>query len=375
MRIRTFLIVSFVVVISGNVFAAKGTSKKKSDSLYFPPRGSNWERIEASEAGWDPTKLEEVLKFVGEQRSSGIVILYKGRILAERYWDIKPKPTLLTDRRNRYFYMVHGKDSAGHVIEDVASVQKSVVAMLTGIAQHKGFLKISDPVHKYLGEGWSKASPEAEANITIRHLLTMSSGLTDKLEYEAPAGRRWRYNTAAYSRTLRVVSAAAKMEPNKLTRKWLTGPIGMKDSRWVTRPFSQGREDASNTVGFATTVRNLARFGLLIMAEGTWDGKSVIKEQDYLRAALKPSQEMNPSYGYLWWLNGQKSALRGNGLRRIEGPLMPGSPKDMVAGLGALGRKVYVVPSQQLVITRLGNSPNGPSFDAELWKRLMAAAP
>jgi len=93
MKIRTFLIVSFVVVISGNVFAAKGTSKKKSDSLYFPPRGSSWERIEASEAGWDPTKIEEVLKFVGEQRSSGIVILYSalpittGKSLSNLDWE------------------------------------------------------------------------------------------------------------------------------------------------------------------------------------------------------------------------------------------------------------------------------------------------
>lgn len=378
MRIRTVVIVVLGTVVVGQLFAAEDSSNGESSSLYFPPRQGRWERIEPLEAGWNAARLEDVLEFAGERKSSGIVVLYRGRILAERYWDLKPKATLLNKQPNRYYYMVHGKDSAGHVIEDVASVQKSVVSVLTGIAQHKGFLKIGDPVSKYLGEGWSKAPRDAEAKITLRHLLTMSSGLNNKLEYEAPAGAKWRYNTAAYSQTLRAVSEASQMEPNKLTRKWLTGRIGMDDSCWVERPWSKGREEAASTVGFATTARDLARFGLLILAEGVWDEQIVIEDRQYLRAALRPSQELNPSYGYLWWLNGQKSVLRGSGDRRIEGPLIQNSPKDLVAGLGALDRKVYVAPTQQLVVTRLGDAPNvsnQASFDAELWKRLMAAAP
>ena len=95
-----------------------------------------------------------------------------------------------------------------------------------------------------------------------------------------------------------------------------------------------------------------------------------------MRAALKPSQDMNRSYGYLWWLNGQKSAVRG--ARQVKGPLIPTAPDDLVAAMGALGRKLYVVPSLGLVVTRLGDSPNvrgQPPFDAEFWKRLMEAAP
>jgi hypothetical protein len=95
-----------------------------------------------------------------------------------------------------------------------------------------------------------------------------------------------------------------------------------------------------------------------------------------LKQALNSSQKINPAYGYLWWLNGKSAVVRGN--RRIAGPLNRQAPKDLVAALGALGRKCYVVPSLGIVVTRLGDAPNvsdGPSFDAEFWRLMMQAAP
>jgi CubicO group peptidase (beta-lactamase class C family) len=376
MRIHIAVIMVLEALAITESFGAQDSLEGESSPLYFPPRQGPWEQIEPSAVGWDSEKLEAALEFAGERKSSSVVVLYRGRILIERHWDLKPRAKLPNGQRNRYYYMVRGKSSKGHVIEDVASVQKSVVSVLAGITQHKGLLKLSDPLNKYLGAGWSKAAPDAEARITLRHLLTMTSGLDDGLEYEAPAGTRWRYNTSAYSHILRAISVAAQMEPDELTRKWLTGPIGMDDSRWVVRPWAKERR-AANTVGFATTARDLARFGLLILAEGIWNDQAVIQDRKYLRTALQPSQDMNPSYGYLWWLNGQPSVLRGSGERRIQGSLIPNAPTDLVAALGALGRKVYVVPTQELVVTRLGASPevaNQASFEVEFWKRLMAAA-
>src|SRR6185295_1059289 len=123
--------------------------------------------------------------------------------------------------------------------------------------------RIDDPVSLHLSKGWSKATLEQEAAITVRHLLTMTSGLKDDLTFEAAAGTRWRYNSAAYSRLVKVVASAAKKTPNELTREWLTGRIGMSDSRWIERPVGNS-EIAANPLGFATTARDLARFGLLI---------------------------------------------------------------------------------------------------------------
>lgn len=318
-----------------------------SDSLYFPPNQGEWECVSPASVGWNADTLNEALEIAGKNRSSGVVVLHRGRIMAERYWELGQ-------------YRFHaGKDGTGHAIEDVASAQKSVSSILVGIAQHKGLLAIQDPVQKYLGPGWSKASPEQEKTITIRHLLTMTSGLSNDLTYEAPPGTRWLYNTACYSHTLEVVAAAAKKTPNELTREWLTGRIGMVDSSWIERPGTVAR---LNPRGFATTARDLARFGVLILADGKWNGETVIADRDYLRAALSPSQNLNPNYGYLWWVNTRQSRF-------------PDTPADMVAALGAGDHDLFVVRSLGLVVTRLGDAAGGGWIQKTFLPRLMSAAP
>jgi CubicO group peptidase (beta-lactamase class C family) len=363
---KTLLIVS-TLHLTLTLFAAD-----EEASLYFPPAKGLWENINPVQIGWNPAKLKELMDYAGKNKSSGVVILYRGRILAEQYWPLDPKEKTAAGKPNPYFHMRLGKDAKGRAIEDVASAQKSVTAMLVGIAQHKGLLKITDPVHKHLGKGWSKAPATAEAKITIRHLITMSSGLNARLQYEAPAGTKWFYNTTAYSRSLTCVSKAAKMEANILTKKWLTGPLGMKDSRWAKRPWSERGGIVANKYGLATTARDLARFGILMLANGNWEKNNVIEDKAYLKAAISPSTKINPSYGYLWWLNGGPFVARGNGQKR-QGRLTPSAPKDMYAAQGKLGRRLYVLPTHQLVITRLGDQP-GNTFNTEFFKRLRLAS-
>jgi CubicO group peptidase (beta-lactamase class C family) len=144
----------------------------------------------------------------------------------------------------------------------------------------------------------------------------------------------------------------------------------MQDSRWAVRAWLPLRPDVNN-LGFTTTARDLARFGLLMLARGNWDGKNVLADKDFLRAATSPSQKLNPSYGYLWWLNGGPFLLRGAGTRKT-GRLLPAGPRDMFAAQGKLNRRLYVLPGQQLVITRLGDQPK-PRFDSEFFKRLRLA--
>jgi CubicO group peptidase (beta-lactamase class C family) len=351
--------------------AAPGSQTARPVPLYFPPAQGEWARVAPGDAGWDASRLAAALRLAGETRASGVVILHRGKILAEQYWN-PDEERQAGNKARTYGALVRGRDAAGRVIEDVASVQKSISAILTGIAQHQGLLRIGDSVQKHLGTGWSKATPAQEKAITVRHLLTMTSGLKDDLTFEAAAGTRWRYNSAAYAHTIRVIAAAAKQSPNEFTRAWLTGRIGMNDSRWVERPGA-GPEAVANALGFATSARDLARFGLLILADGQWNGESIIEDRDFLHTALKPSQKLNPSYGYLWWLNGQPEVARGAG-DRVQGPLIPTAPSDLVAALGAVDRKLYVVPSLGLVVTRLGNSA-GPAFQNDFWRLLMTAAP
>jgi len=364
-----------LVVVSLAIFLAETA---EGAEFYFPPPAAvgEWQTIAPADAGYDRAKLDEALDYARQQRSSGVVVVYRGKIMAEGYWNPDGLPAdgqkgnakKFGAKKAGYSMRTSGRDAAGHVIEDVASAQKSVSAILCGLAQERGLLKIGDSVHQHLGKGWSKATAEQEAAITIRHLLTMTSGLDEELKFEAEADTRWFYNSTAYARVLMCTAAAAKMDRNELTKQWLAGPIGMADSRWTERPLAAAL-DVRNGVGFTTTARDLARFGVLILSNGDWNGQAIIKDKQFLHDALHPSQELNPSYGYLWWLNGQAKVMRGRQL--VAGPLVPTAPNDLVAALGALQRKLYVVPSQQLVVTRLGD--NCPPLDAKLWELLSAA--
>ena len=333
-----------------------------ADNLYFPPKqDARWERMEPAKAGWDATALQAALDFAGTRRSTAVVVLYKGRIMADRQWD--------PDKQKLSAGFKFERSPDGQVLEDVASAQKSVASVLFGIAQHKGLIKLDDPVSKYLGVGWTQETPEQEKKILMRHLLTMTSGLTDKFAFEAEPGTKWRYNTMAYQKTMRVLAKASGKGEDELSREWLTGPIGMSLSHWRERP------DMPSLLGFISSARELARLGLLIEAGGVWDGKTIVADKAYLRQMLEPSQQMNQSYGYLWWLNGH-DGLRANGAK--AGKLAPSAPDDMVAALGALGRKVYVVRSLGLVVTRTGDNSDQkgePGFDNAFWTVLMKAAP
>ncbi|MDB2499430.1 beta-lactamase family protein [bacterium] len=339
---------------------------------YFPPESGEWESIDPSEVGWNKAKLNQLVKAIGEQKSSGLLILQNGKILIEKYY---PSEMYDTDG-GKFSRRLHGKVAYGSTIEDVASAQKSIAALIVGIAQQKGLLSLKDPVHKHLGVGWSRATEAQESKVTVRHLISMSSGLKDDLSFEAPAGTRWRYNTTAYSHCMHVAAAASGMKAKDMVKTWLFDPLGMNDSEWI---FRAGQEHAniknSNIFGLATTTRDLARVGMMVLNNGVWDGETIIADKQFLHDATHPSQEMNPSYGYLWWLNGQSIVNGGASLKPQKGPLIQSAPADLYAAQGALQRKLYVVPSMNLVVTRLGNQPSTKDFNNQFWKRLMAAAP
>lgn len=334
---------------------------------YFPESDADWESVEPASVGWDADKLSDALNIAGERKSSGVVILQGGRILAERYWD---NP----DDSSRYRNMLTGRDLRGWAIEDVASAQKSVVALLTGIAQERGYLQLDDAVSQYLGPAWSQLPTEREVLVTIRHLLSMSSGLATDFSFAAEPGVLWLYNTPVYHSLMRVLVAATGLDRQTLTQTWLGEPLGLTHTSWTDRPWA----NSDIAVGLSTTARELARLGLMIMADGEWAGEKVIRDSAYLAAMLNSSQQLNPSYGYLWWLNGQEFyRATTSTARRIEGQLIPEAPEDLVAMQGALDRKLYIVPSLNLVVARLGSNgvAGGRSFNSAFWEALMDAAP
>ena len=126
---------------------------------------------------------------------------------------------------------------------------------------------------------------------------------------------------------------------------------------------------------YYSTPRSMARFGHLLLSKGTWDGHIILNDSNYLKAQLASSQNFNPSYGYLTWLNGKSSYML-PGLQLVfNGPLVPNAPADMYSALGKNDQKIYVVPSQSIVVIRMGDSAGNSqlalsSFDNELWGKL-----
>ncbi len=135
---------------------------------------------------------------------------------------------------------------------------------------------------------------------------------------------------------------------------------------------------ASDTLYFPPVggnARSMARFGLLMLNKGKWDNTAILSDTNYFNAQVNTSQNLNLSYGYLTWLNGKTSFMVPTLQNVFPGPLIPSAPPDMYAALGKNDQKIYVVPSEKLVVIRLGNSAGGfqlsvSDFDNRLWGKL-----
>jgi CubicO group peptidase (beta-lactamase class C family) len=201
--------------------------------------------------------------------------------------------------------------------------------------------------------------------------MEMSSGLTEKLTYEAPSGTKFFYNTPAYAFMKPVLEKASGQKLDDLTRLWLTEPAGMADTAWRQRPAAFS--DVGNPTGLYTTPRDMAKLGQLVLDNGkAADGKRVISAAQL--ATLFERSPTNPAYGRLWWLNGSAYTLRPAGVR-TETALIPAAPAELVAALGAQDRKIYVVRSRKLIVVRTGQAAPDRGFDQQVWLRLMKAAP
>jgi CubicO group peptidase (beta-lactamase class C family) len=321
--------------------------------------------VDPAKAGWAPPALDELSAYVQSQKTTGFLIIQDRKVIYEHNW---PLPTEAASFAANF---THGTDAHGALQEDVASAQKSFVAILAGVAIDKGLLDISKPVSAYIGPGWSKAAPEQEKFITVRNLLEMNSGLTERLAYEASAGTKFFYNTPAYAIMKPVLEKASGQKLDDLTRLWLTEPAGLKDTLWRQRPAVFG--DVGNPTGLYTTPRDMAKLGQLVLDGGKADdGKRVVSAAQL--AALFQRSPTNPAYGRLWWLNGSAYTLRPAGAR-TETALIPAAPAELVAALGAQDRKIYIVRSRRLIVVRTGQAAPDRGFDQQVWLRLMKAAP
>ncbi len=236
-------------------------------------------------------------------------------------------------------------------------------------------MSIDQKTSLYLGSGWTSLPAAKEDLITIRHQLTMTTGLDDgvanvndtrpsSLVYKADAGTRWAYHNAPYTLLQDVVSKAVGQNFNAYFDAKLKVKIGM-DGQW--------RVNGDNHV-FYSTARSMARFGLLMLNKTNWDGQPILNDAGYYTASVTTSQTLNKSYGYLWWLNGQPSFMAPRLQTVFTGPITPNAPTDMVAAMGKNGQLLNIVPSKKIIVIRMGDVPDDSfvpfAYQNEIWKRL-----
>ncbi len=327
----------------------------QTQNLYFPPKtGTVWQTTAPFSLGICPERVDSLYNFLAARKTKSFILLQDGRIVLEKYFG--------TYTQDSIWYW--------------ASAGKSLTAFLVGQAQEEGLLKISDPTAKYLGAGWTSATPTQEAAITVRHQLCMATGLNDALpddncttpaclQYLAAPGTRWAYHNAPYHLLHDVIEKASGLTINQFTQTRLLSKVGMKGF-WFDH-IQYGR------------ARDMARYGLLTLAKGVWAGDTLLHNAAYIYDMTHRSQQLNKSYGYLWWLNGQESFMLPGLQLVIPGKLIPNAPDDMFSALGKNDQKIHIVLSKGWVVVRQGEDAGyvGPgggqvpiAFDNDLWKYL-----
>lgn len=336
-----------------------------------PPSPSSATSVSAPAATgyWNAAALAEAVAYVQSQKTTGFLIIQDRKVIAEHNWPLPDDAASQTFRAN----FVHGEAAGGALREDVASQQKSLIAFLIGVGVDKGLIDIGKPVSSYIGAGWTKAAPEQEAAITIRHLLEMTSGLKEDLTYEAPAGQKFFYNTPAYAKLKPVLEKASGQPLYLVSQLWFTKIADMHSTGWEQRPGAFG--DVGNPTGLVTTPHDLAIMGQIVLDRGCKPNGARIISEAQLDAIFKPTAT-NPAYGQLWWLNnGAYSFAPGAGAPRREGALIASAPRDLLAAQGAQDRKLFVVPSMNLIVVRTGQAAPDRAFNDKLWTLIMKAAP
>ncbi|MDD3004409.1 serine hydrolase [Flavobacterium sp.] len=345
----------FILFVSVFVFGSCSKDNATPEKVaYFPPKtGTEWETKSVENLGWNQNAMPELLNYLELKNTKGFIILVEGKIAVEAYFNNH------TANTNWYW----------------ASAGKTLTSTVTGIASQEGYLNLNEKVSDYLGPHWTNMPLSQENLITNKHLLTMTSGINDLengdcvnpecLNYQADAGTRWAYHNV-YVKLQDVISAATQQSFENYFNENLKNKIGM-DGSWFT---------LENNRVYRSTTRSMARFGLLILNNGKWENEIIINA-DYVKNATSSSQNINKSYGYLWWINGQTSYHLPQSQFEFQGSIIPSGPKDMFMALGKNDQKIYVIPSQKMVVIRMGNAADQVNaalsdFDEILWQKINA---
>lgn len=289
--------------------------------------------------------LQEIAKYAEERNSSSLLIMHRDQIILEKYWN--------------------GFDA--NSTSNSMSMAKTIIGLLIGIAIEEGHLQSEEePAHTYLSE-WKD---DERSKITIKDLLLMQSGLVNEdntgdytsdlvqmyagadaaevalsVPARIPPATQFEYNNANTQLMAIILERATGKSIEAYASEKLWQPIGAKDAGWWM----------DNAVGmpkafccFFASARDWARVGRVIYHKGTVDGKQIVSAE-WIEKMIQQST-LERDYGYHLWVGYEDGGRRDK--NRTESFLAP-----LIGIDGASKQHVFVVPSRELIIVRIGEKP------------------
>lgn len=315
-------IASLLVVLAFNTLSYGQESYTYSQP---PDLGDGWTTKSLSSQQVDTTLIYRFFnQFINEKTKVHSILLVKdGELILEEYYD----------------GYSHSKQ------HDLRSVTKSIRAILMGIAIDKGFIDdINDPISKYLTNPVPKKNlDDRKEDISIKHLLTMSTGLDcndwdkkskgqedkvykkkDWLQYtlDLPMindpGSVSTYCSMGAILAAEIIEQASDMDITEFAEEYLFTPLGISNVSWG---HTSKKEVISSGKRLYMTPRDMAKIGQLILNEGTWNEEEIVSAQ-WIQESTTPKTKITAiDYGYFWWntpsqVNGQilvSKTATGNG--------------------------------------------------------------
>ena len=321
-KTETKQIFTFIIL----VLTACNTAPPPVQRDYWPT--IDWRESTPDEQGMDSEHFkllqEHIKKNLPHMRS--VLVIRHGYLVFEEYFQGVP---------NDY--------------QNLASVTKSVVSALIGIALQEGYIQSLDQkVVDFYPEYVTPDTDPRISDITLEHLLTMTSGLERETEFgedwfkstleqsvSGMPGKAFHYNDSAAHLLSGILTRTTHVTALEFANKYLFQPLGIPIPPWETDP--QGNNVGGD--GLSLRPREMAKIGYLYLNQGLWNGQQLIPAE-WVRTATQKhvaADILNDDYGYLWWVT-----------------TVEGHAAYYAAGFG--GQFIYIVPDLDLVVVMTGNA-------------------
>jgi CubicO group peptidase (beta-lactamase class C family) len=344
LEFHQWLVIPIIVVVAFAAISLYTWRSIESDAItislptYWPTNGWHCNTPEAM--GFDSVKLTNCLKAIKQNNINvhSLTLVRNGEV----FLDV-------------YFYPYDGS-----TYHDMASVTKSVMTTLIGIAVDKGLIDLDEPILSFFPDRNIANRDARKEQVTVRHLVSMTSGFSctarpseitleemianpDWVQFAldrpmaADPGTRFVYDSPGLHLLSAILQHATQMTTMEFAKENLFEPLGINDVHWVADP--QGYYRGSGALSLHPT--DAAKLGLLFLQKGVWDEQQIVSSDWVSEATAKQIEtgiDYAEDYGYGWWISREELVY--------------------FCADGSGGQRIVVVPPMNLILVSTGGGFN-----------------